>query len=194
MFDEKQYDKEYSKQYYLKNKEKILARQKQNYENNKDIFKERARRYVAKNIEKVKAFRKLYRQKASPEQIQKWNKAREDYVKNNPQKRIIAIIKSRAKQKNMDFNLEPEDIQIPELCPVFKIPLEKYITKGKYGPRYNSPSVDRIDNTKGYIKGNIQIISHKANSMKSNATPEQLLKFAYWVILTYGYLIDKEIS
>ena len=37
-------------------------------------------------------------------------------------------------------------------------------------------------------------MSHKANVMKNSASPEELLKFAYWVILTYGHLIDKEIS
>jgi hypothetical protein len=30
--------------------------------------------------------------------------------------------------------------------------------------------------------------------MKGSATPEELLKFAYWILLTYGHLIDKEIN
>ena len=186
--------KEYAKEYYLKNKEKILGRQKQNYENNKDVFNERVKKYIANNKEKVSAAKKAYRERASEEQIARWRLSNDNYTKNNPEKRIISIIKSRAKQKNMEFNVEPEDIKIPETCPIFNYPLLKQLVKGKFGPRYNSPSVDRIDNTKGYVKGNIQIISHKANSMKSNATPEELLKFAYWVILTYGHLIDKEIS
>jgi hypothetical protein len=41
-----------------------------------------------------------------------------------------------------------------------------------------SPSLDRIDNNKGYIKGNVEVISWKANIMKSNASPEELVEFA----------------
>lgn len=44
----------------------------------------------------------------------------------------------------------------------------------------------RIDNNKGYIKGNVQVIGRRANIMKSSASPEELLKFAKWVINTYG--------
>jgi hypothetical protein len=49
----------------------------------------------------------------------------------------------------------------------------------------NSPSLDRIDNTKGYIKGNIMVISNKANTMKNNATPKELTKFARWILKIY---------
>jgi hypothetical protein len=148
-----------------------------------------------KNKEKVSANKKAYVKRATKEQIARWRLSSDNYAKNNPERRILSIIKYRAKQKNMEFNLEPEDIKIPETCPIFNYPLIKQLdNKGKFGPRYNSPSVDRIDNTKGYVKGNIQIISNKANSMKSSATPEELLQFAYWVLLTYGHLIDKEIS
>ena len=81
--------------------------------------------------------------------------------------------KDRALKYNMDFNIEESDIIIPEICPILEVPLE-FGTKGNY--EY-SPSIDRIDNSKGYIKGNIQIISKKANSMKNSASLEELRKF-----------------
>lgn len=56
------------------------------------------------------------------------------------------------------------------LCPILRIPLHLY-----GAPRCdNTPSIDRIDNSKGYIKGNVQIISWKANRMKAEATLQDL--------------------
>lgn len=98
----------------------------------------------------------------------------------NVENAILIRAKSRAKKCNLEFNLDITDIQIPELCPVLKI---KLVFGSRTG---NTPSIDRIDSTKGYVKGNVQIISHLANTMKNNATPEQLLQFSLWVQETYG--------
>jgi hypothetical protein len=86
--------------------------------------------------------------------------------------------------------MEWQDIDIPVICPVLGIPIMMGTNEGmKTGPSPYSPSVDRIDNTKGYIKGNVQVISHKANTMKNSATPEQLIKFANWILGTYHELL-----
>jgi hypothetical protein len=106
--------------------------------------------------------------------------------------------KVQAKVKGKEFTIEPEDIpgvkiretitidrigrkyksweavEYPKVCPVFRIELDW----GMNGHQPNSPSLDRIDSTKGYIKGNVMLMSHQANSMKSNATPEELNQFS----------------
>lgn len=91
---------------------------------------------------------------------------------------LLKQAKYRAKKNNLDFEIELEDIVIPKICPILNIPL--FSSKGHSGP--NSPSIDRIDSSKGYIKGNVQVISHKANTIKSNATLQELLDFAIWVM------------
>jgi hypothetical protein len=78
--------------------------------------------------------------------------------------------KKRALKKGLEFNIELKDIHIPKKCPILKVPL---ICSTRY-----SPSIDRVYPDKGYIKGNIAVISTLANSMKANATPKELLIFA----------------
>lgn len=79
----------------------------------------------------------------------------------------------RAHKRGLDFNLTEEDIIIPEICPILEVPL----VIGEKGNYEYSPSIDRIDNSKGYVKGNIRIISKKANSMKNCASYEELVAF-----------------
>lgn len=86
-------------------------------------------------------------------------------------------IKARAKRGNIPFNLEHSDIVIPPTCPILGIPLK--INSGHSGE--NSPSVDRIIPEFGYIKGNIKVISNKANSIKSNASIQDLEKVLEYV-------------
>jgi len=78
--------------------------------------------------------------------------------------------RKRAKKKGLAFELTVEDILIPENCPVLNIPL---VVGGKtHSP--GSPTLDRVDSTKGYIRGNVRVISFRANNLKNNATIEEL--------------------
>ena len=89
--------------------------------------------------------------------------------------------RTRAKKKNIPSNLTidycvdiyPEDNK----CPVLGIPL----SWGGRRTNGDSPSLDRIEPSKGYVKGNVMWMSQRANAMKSNATPEELKKFALWI-------------
>lgn len=101
----------------------------------------------------------------------------------NPSVRMYRRAKSRAKILGLEFSINKEDVVIPENCPVLGMPLKTY--SGKSGGRFDSPSLDRIDNSKGYTKDNIMVISHLANMMKGCASTEQLLKFSSWVQKTF---------
>lgn len=100
-----------------------------------------------------------------------YNKSRRD---DNKEKFILSEIKNRAKSNGLEFDLEIEDIIIPNLCPILGIEIDKTNQKRMD----NSPSIDRIDNSRGYTKDNIIIISWRANNIKSDATIEELIKIA----------------
>ena len=103
-----------------------------------------------------------------------------EYRLSTPELCMLRAAKQRALKRNLEFNIEKEDIIIPEYCPVFGIKLQRQIGKGKILD--SSPSLDRIDNSLGYIKGNIQVISNKANAMKHSASKQELLTFAKWIM------------
>lgn len=113
----------------------------------------RRERYDNGAAEKIAADKKLWR-------------------KNNPQSVLVTWAKSRAKKKNIPFDITPEDVTIPECCPILGIKLEA----GEKHLVDNSPSIDRIDPKLGYVKGNIQVISYRANRIKNDATLEELKK------------------
>lgn len=88
----------------------------------------------------------------------------------DPRSPILGNTKQHAKEAGIEFNLEHSDIVIPEVCPILGIPLFK--AGGK--PTPNSPSIDRIDPSKGYVKGNVWMISWHANRIKNNSTIPEL--------------------
>ncbi len=130
-------------------------------------------------------FRKL-RLKVDPEYRAEINAQKRKSTYNNHASVLLSNAKRRAEQNGWNFNLELKDIVIPDKCPILEVPFIMG-TKGDY---MYTPSIDRIDNSKGYIKGNIQIISMKANSMKNAATPEELEKFCK-NILRYSLITPK---
>lgn len=75
-------------------------------------------------------------------------------------------VKARAKKCRIEFSILPSDIAIPKKCPYLGISLFK---KGGVLTA-NSPSLDRIDPSKGYVSGNVRVISYRANAMKSDSS------------------------
>lgn len=77
--------------------------------------------------------------------------------------------KRRAKQRGLPFSLLRSEVSIPPVCPVLGIPL---ITGHQRSA--HSPSLDRIVPAHGYVRGNVRVISDRANRLKGNRNLTQL--------------------
>lgn len=106
----------------------------------------------------------------------------------NFKRAMFTAAKYRAKQRDIEFSIEMEDIEIPDKCPILECDFV-YGTAANYD---YSPSLDRIDNSKGYIKGNVQVISTKANKMKNSASYEELIKFCQNILRYSPTFIENE--
>lgn len=167
----------------------------------------RAKRYREQNAEKRKAYNsspevlerkrelaKRYREeiKRNPERLAQqksrrakyWaeNKERQleqryDKRRQDPRRELINSIRSRARARGLEFDIDVDDIVIPDRCPILGIPLSVGI-----GTRTDSsPSVDRINNDRGYVKGNVQVISFRANRIKNDASLEEMQKIVEYL-------------
>lgn len=87
---------------------------------------------------------------------------------------LLSSCRQSARRKGFEFNLTAEDIVIPKTCPYLGVELTNVQGKGRV---WTNASVDRIDSSKGYVSGNIQVISCKANTMKQNASVDELRAF-----------------
>lgn len=98
------------------------------------------------------------------------NEKRKAKRKQLPEKFLWQAAKKRAKQKNLEFTIEISDIKIPKFCPYLNIPLQV----SDETPSDNSPSIDRIDPSKGYVPDNICICSFRANTIKRDASLQEI--------------------
>lgn len=96
--------------------------------------------------------------------------------------RLFYSAKQRATVRGLEFTIEKEDVVLPEKCPLLGADLTNIYGQGRVATNY---SLDRIDNSKGYIKGNIQVISDLANRMKQDASIEELITFAKNILDKY---------
>lgn len=145
-----------SKLYREENKETLLRKKREYYAKNIDIMPERNRaKYEKHKVKQINQMRTYY---SIPE---------------NWLKRML--LRAKSSNRGWEFAITAEDVSIPKVCPY--LGWELTFTLGK-GQCQTNASIDRIDSTKGYIKGNVQIISRKANTMKSNATQDELERFA----------------
>ncbi len=127
--------------------------------------------YYINNIDMIKEKRR------SPEIKQHKLILHRKWKQKNLKNVMITAAKRRAKNKGLEFNLTKEDFEIPQFCPVLGIELKQ--SENKFSSF--SPSLERIDNNKGYVKDNVLVVSYRANSLKNNASLEEIEKIYYWL-------------
>lgn len=131
-------------------------------------------KWANKNKKRLDQWRKEYRNKSEVKEKRcgyqkKWRSKNLDWD-------LWHKAKIRSKKLGLAFNLEKSDIIIPKYCPVLNIKLE--ITEKTIGD--NSATIDRINPEIGYVKGNIIVMSAKANRMKNNASVDEIKKLYLW--------------
>jgi|SRR5271166_807386 len=178
------YDKEYNrlhcKKYREKHKEEVRLKQKEYYEKNKERLLQKKKEYYNNPI--VKSNREEYKGKYYSERKELLRAQMQEYYKVNRNIWLYNRSKRRAREDGIEFTIELSDIIIPTYCPLLGIELTNELGHGQL---QSNSSIDRIDSSKGYIKGNVQVISRLANTMKSSATSEQLITFAKNVLKIY---------
>lgn len=89
---------------------------------------------------------------------------------------MLRSAKQRAKRTNVPFDLQESDIEIPAFCPVLRTKLSRAL--GSKGPGENSPTLDRIIPSRGYVPGNVVVISNRANRAKNDLSADELRALA----------------
>jgi hypothetical protein len=121
------------------------------------------------------------RAKAKAEDLEgflaKGREAHRKYHQSRPELRMLYSARESAKRQDIPFDLVADDIIIPERCPVLGLELQR-----SNGSRtYSSPSLDRLVPLLGYVKGNVQVISWRANKLKGEGTAEEHRLISQWM-------------
>jgi hypothetical protein len=96
----------------------------------------------------------------------------------HPNRVLYMLAKQRAKKKGIRFSIKSSDIVVPEKCPVLGVRLKRGKDKR---PLPTSPTLDRIVPSRGYVPGNVVVISSLANRIKSTANWEQVIAVGTWL-------------
>ena len=119
------------------------------------------------------------RRKANPDRIStaaRLAKQREWRI-NHPLNYLLSLARCRAKTKGIVFDLTVADLGVPpQKCPVLGFEL-KYFGRSKKNAK-DTATLDRIENSRGYVVGNVIVVSARANELKRDATPDELRRLA----------------
>ena len=88
---------------------------------------------------------------------------------------MVRKARARAGRFGVSFNLTVDYVRsiLPTHCPILGVPLRFHVGEGS-GPREDSPSLDCVVRERGYVPGNVVVVSSRANRIKSDASLEEL--------------------
>jgi hypothetical protein len=159
---------EYLKQWKVKNPEKVQAYAAKHRA--KPEYREYQRRWAKEHSDKIRCYGRRQREnhyetrRALEQQASRVARLR------HPLRVLLSTAKTRAKRRGLVFDLKETDfLYLPLFCPVFGIRLRYH--NHKQAP--DSASIDRINSDLGYVRGNVQIISWRANQLKSDGTAQE---------------------
>jgi hypothetical protein len=130
--------------------------------------------YKDNNHDKIEQKRKEYQN--IPEVRKRINQRSVNWNKNNLNKTLLSAAKKRAAIQECEFNIDLDDIKIPKFCPLLGIE----IIRSDIKVSSNSPSLDKINPDLGYVKNNVHVISRRANTIKNNATIDEIEQILLW--------------
>ena len=117
----------------------------------------------------------------SPNHFQKYRRWYTSRRSTHPESFLCSNARKRAKERGLPFTLTPETVRelFPKdgLCPILMVPLD-------FNGQDQSlvPTLDRIIPSKGYVQGNVAIISMRANRMKNDCSdPGVFRRIADWL-------------
>lgn len=139
----------------------------------------RRREYKAANLEHVRSQQREYSRK-NPGLRQQYT-IQQRY--SDPLGLMLTRARSHAKQRGLEFTITREDFPegLPTHCPVFGVPFDSLGSGSE-----NVPTFDRFDSNLGYVPGNVQIISRRANVLKSDGTLYELSSIVRWMRANQG--------
>lgn len=132
-------------------------------------WKEKNPERYAKRLQEVKELRANGR----------YRESEDNYRIRAQREKLVANARKRALDRGLEFNISVETLVWPDVCPALGVSIA-YASKTVRGAQKYGPSLDRVDNSKGYVLGNVRVISLRANVLKRDATPDELMALAVY--------------